>query len=358
MLDPTMGDVDDVDDDEVWLPRDLTKELLEAADPQAAFTSMTFTRVDLATLEQNGLLRALVSTSPLTTNPQVVENGRTLRARLAHLSASSMFPRLLGFAYPTRFAVAASNSSPHLLLVHESLPSLDPLRVCIPRILAHSHPVLVIHSILHQIVLALHTLTTAGFVHGELTLDSIHLLALHPTDPSGARVLVRMAPATGLPRVFFPCRGSSARLLDVSRPLPVSTTATECFQESTTATECFQETSSNPSGSVTHLTPKADIWSFGILAWQLLSALDQADPRRPCNDVADSHGDGVRRDVLHGGQLPRPPAANDMLWSLITSCWEEHLPSRPTAAKLLLYLPLAAQLDEVRLREVAFPRTT
>ena len=74
-------------------------------------------------------------------------------------------------------------------------------------------------------------------------------------------------------------------------------------------------------------TDKSDMWSFGVLAWELL----HADGRLPFATLADSH---VAEHVLAGGRLGRHPACPAAVWAAVASCWAGPPDSRPDARRL------------------------
>ena len=69
----------------------------------------------------------------------------------------------------------------------------------------------------------------------------------------------------------------------------------------------------------------SDVWSFGVLAWELLT-----DGRQPYFQLTNDSD--VVLHVTGGGRLPRPmpeQCPSDELWSTIESCWMTERKARP-----------------------------
>eukprot|EP00960_Hanusia_phi_P077415 768691-Hanusia_phi.AAC.5 len=82
-------------------------------------------------------------------------------------------------------------------------------------------------------------------------------------------------------------------------------------------------------GSV--FTAASDVWTFGVIAWQICS--EGLEP------FAGSRDEQVKALVLSGARLPRPDKCPVDLWELVKSCWEEAV-RRPTSSDLSLSLLL------------------
>ncbi|KAK4016061.1 hypothetical protein OUZ56_031022 [Daphnia magna] len=77
-------------------------------------------------------------------------------------------------------------------------------------------------------------------------------------------------------------------------------------------------------------TSQTDVWSFGVLLWEILTLGQQPYPAR------------TNLQVLHfvrtGGRLDRPPNCPDSLFELMMSCWSYEPSARPTFTKCLAEL--------------------
>lgn len=78
---------------------------------------------------------------------------------------------------------------------------------------------------------------------------------------------------------------------------------------------------------------QSDVWSFGVLAWELLT-----DGKRPYFELIKESD--VVKHVVGGGRLPRPTAAehcpSDELWLTIESCWTFDRKKRPSFENLVV----------------------
>ncbi|XP_014721615.1 proto-oncogene tyrosine-protein kinase ROS isoform X1 [Equus asinus] len=84
-------------------------------------------------------------------------------------------------------------------------------------------------------------------------------------------------------------------------------------------------------------TTQSDVWSFGILIWEILTLGHQPYP---------AHSN---LDVLHyvqtGGRLEPPRNCPDDLWNLMTQCWAQEPDQRPTFHKIQEQLQLFRNLS-------------
>ena len=74
---------------------------------------------------------------------------------------------------------------------------------------------------------------------------------------------------------------------------------------------------------------KSDVWSYGVLAWELLS-----NGEIPYFGIPSD--EGVIQHVIAGNQLARPTEqpCPDPLWSIVTSCWAKLAKDRPTFSRI------------------------
>lgn len=74
-------------------------------------------------------------------------------------------------------------------------------------------------------------------------------------------------------------------------------------------------------------TTKSDVWSFGILLWELLT---RGAPPYPEVDPYD-----ITRYLLKGRRLPQPEYCPDELFDVILHCWDPKPELRPTFTELI-----------------------
>jgi serine/threonine protein kinase len=80
---------------------------------------------------------------------------------------------------------------------------------------------------------------------------------------------------------------------------------------------------------------KSDVWSFGVMCWELLS-----DGKLPFASFA-SDAD-VYTAVLQGHRLEKPHGCDDSLWRVVFSCWAAIPSQRPTFHELSYRLSCSA----------------
>ena len=80
-------------------------------------------------------------------------------------------------------------------------------------------------------------------------------------------------------------------------------------------------------------TTKSDIWSIGILFWEIFSLGDMPYPGMSSREVIQQLKEGYRMDP--------PDHCPDEIWQIITECWDADPDHRPSAAELF------EELDEV-----------
>ncbi|XP_059797330.1 proto-oncogene tyrosine-protein kinase ROS isoform X2 [Balaenoptera ricei] len=79
-------------------------------------------------------------------------------------------------------------------------------------------------------------------------------------------------------------------------------------------------------------TTQSDVWSFGILIWEILTLGHQPYPAHSNLDVLNY--------VQTGGRLEPPRNCPDDLWNLMTQCWAQEPDQRPTFHKIQEQLQL------------------
>ncbi|KAL5481915.1 hypothetical protein EMCRGX_G022190 [Ephydatia muelleri] len=114
---------------------------------------------------------------------------------------------------------------------------------------------------------------------------------------------------------------SSARL---SSKLPVKWTAPEALRDST-------------------FSNKSDVWSFGVLLWELYSYGRVPYPKIPVDDVA--------AQVERGLRMEAPDACPPPVYKIMTACWELDPQKRPDFCTLMNMLDSYAQMLSLPKRE-------
>ncbi|KAG9470834.1 hypothetical protein GDO78_016638 [Eleutherodactylus coqui] len=74
-------------------------------------------------------------------------------------------------------------------------------------------------------------------------------------------------------------------------------------------------------------TTKSDVWSFGVLLWELMT---RGAPPYPDVDPYD-----ITRYLFRGRRLPQPEYCPDPLYTLMLQCWSSHPEDRPTFTELV-----------------------
>ncbi|XP_056381182.1 macrophage-stimulating protein receptor [Hyla sarda] len=74
-------------------------------------------------------------------------------------------------------------------------------------------------------------------------------------------------------------------------------------------------------------TTKSDVWSFGVLLWELMT---RGAPPYPDVDPYD-----ITRYLYRGRRLPQPEYCPDPLYTLMLQCWSPHPEERPTFTQLV-----------------------
>uniref|UniRef100_A0A8C5N1T1 receptor protein-tyrosine kinase n=1 Tax=Leptobrachium leishanense TaxID=445787 RepID=A0A8C5N1T1_9ANUR len=74
-------------------------------------------------------------------------------------------------------------------------------------------------------------------------------------------------------------------------------------------------------------TMKSDVWSFGVLLWELMT---RGAPPYPDVDPYD-----ITRYLCRGRRLPQPEYCPDPLYTLMLQCWSPHPEERPSFTQLI-----------------------
>ncbi|XP_006817478.1 tyrosine kinase receptor Cad96Ca-like [Saccoglossus kowalevskii] len=74
-------------------------------------------------------------------------------------------------------------------------------------------------------------------------------------------------------------------------------------------------------------TPKSDVWSFGIVIWEIIT-----QGSMPYHDLTEEN---VKVMVTNGKVLSKPTHCRAATYQLMKSCWNRHPRDRPTFTKLV-----------------------
>lgn len=79
-----------------------------------------------------------------------------------------------------------------------------------------------------------------------------------------------------------------------------------------------------------HFSVKSDVWSFGVLLWEIYSFAKQ-----PYSDIEDADNKMVIKYVVDGNRLKKPDFAPKAVYTLMKKCWHKDWHKRPTFEKIL-----------------------
>ncbi|XP_052316681.1 tyrosine-protein kinase TXK [Oncorhynchus keta] len=83
---------------------------------------------------------------------------------------------------------------------------------------------------------------------------------------------------------------------------------------------------------------KSDVWSFGVLMWEVFTEGKTPFDGRSNVDVVD--------EITRGHRLYRPHKASNDVYKLMYQCWHERPHGRPSFSELLKRIRLLAELDD------------
>eukprot|EP00063_Salmo_salar_P086999 XP_014061834.1 PREDICTED: tyrosine-protein kinase TXK-like [Salmo salar] len=83
---------------------------------------------------------------------------------------------------------------------------------------------------------------------------------------------------------------------------------------------------------------KSDVWSFGVLMWEVFTEGKTPFDGRSNVDVVD--------EITRGHRLYRPHKASNDVYQLMYQCWHERPQGRPSFSELLERIRLLAELAD------------
>ena len=157
------------------------------------------------------------------------------------------------------------------------------------------------YAICHQMAHALVVVAAAGFAHGDVAARNVLVYELSATEC----------------QVKLTDFGNAVKYRD-SRPTGQQTSRTP-------TRVALRWMPPEVMLDATKVTDKADVWSFGVLGWELFN------PGQLPFAVIDDDA-RVSAMVSNGERLERPESCPEMLWHALCVCWAPIPEARPTAA--------------------------
>ncbi|KAH7636321.1 macrophage-stimulating protein receptor-like [Dermatophagoides farinae] len=109
--------------------------------------------------------------------------------------------------------------------------------------------------------------------------------------------------------------------------------------------ECLQSKKSK-------FTKKSDIWSFGVVLWEIFTLGSYPYENLSDNDLC--------RDIMNGYRLPPPSSCPDVIYAVMIKCWSEDSTKRPNfeclcqeISQILAAIKRQQQVDEMENASVA-----
>jgi serine/threonine protein kinase len=76
---------------------------------------------------------------------------------------------------------------------------------------------------------------------------------------------------------------------------------------------------------------KSDVWSYGVVVWELLTRGEKPYP-------LISTYEGIKNHLKGGNRLPKPQDCPDFLYSVLEKCWSYKSESRPDFSILIIQM--------------------
>ncbi|XP_072022565.1 uncharacterized protein [Amphiura filiformis] len=77
-------------------------------------------------------------------------------------------------------------------------------------------------------------------------------------------------------------------------------------------------------------TTESDVWSFGVLLWEIVTLGSRPYPKLK--------GDDIRKLLKNGQRMPRPKHCSEQLYNIMLACWEKEPSKRPSFEHLMKLL--------------------
>ncbi|XP_078580293.1 tyrosine kinase receptor Cad96Ca-like [Branchiostoma floridae x Branchiostoma japonicum] len=97
-------------------------------------------------------------------------------------------------------------------------------------------------------------------------------------------------------------------------------------------------------------TSKSDVWSFGVLLWEIVTL-----GATPYSGMSSRQ---VMAHVKHGYRMEKPPHCDGKLYSIMAACWEEQSTERPSFQQLELSLEALMENEYDYIDLASFDETT
>jgi serine/threonine protein kinase len=82
-----------------------------------------------------------------------------------------------------------------------------------------------------------------------------------------------------------------------------------------------------PEGWNNNFSPKSDVWSFGVVMWELF----QSKFAVPYSGISN---DAILLHIMRGNRLQQPALCPDNVWDVVKCCWMLNPTERPTFREL------------------------
>ena len=88
---------------------------------------------------------------------------------------------------------------------------------------------------------------------------------------------------------------------------------------------------------------QSDVWSFGILLWEIFSLANTPYPEKEVDGQ-------FYNDLLNGYRMGKPVYANDELYEIMKECWRTKPVTRPSFFELVEKLKQTVHVTDLKVR--------